>query len=329
MALYRLRREELPNLEERLRSIVLPVPKENEILDVETFALASATPQIVDYSIATLSQRVVSEKFRKYRFFFDKQRAFTYFVLHSLGVSTILDYVDELSTTLKKAQDRLTRFLSMYAPGSLTDIEGQHRGTIDGEFIQQGLSFLFTPSGFNARVDIDSKHHVINYGHEPLDLPSETGKIYLEEMAKAILNSRTIYEKMASALIFVTELDGISVDLNEQIQRRYDEVKTQVDAVNVLLRDLAISSDTFKTSEGIKKFVALNNALGYLIRDIPLEEIKNRLGIAYQVYNSLNKPFSNLPIKYRRELESRENLGGALDILPLPQGSPDLKKLYQ
>lgn len=326
MALYRLKADELPNLEKRLSGINLPVIKDDEVLDVETFALVRATPEILKYSISSLNRRFVSKEFVNYGIFFDNKRAFTYFLLQNLGISTIIDDVDVLENNLKESQEKLTRFLSIYAPGNLSDIEGQYEGNINGEFIHQALSSLFFPRGLKAEVDISSQHHGISYGNEPLNIPLETGRAYLEEMAKAIFNSRIIYRKLASALVFVTELSGLSIEINEQSRRKYDEVKTEVEVINFLLRHLATSTDMVKTSEGIKKLVALHNALGHLIKDIPSEQIRDTLEASYEISKFYFGSYSRWDNRYSRELISRKQLMDALDILPVPQRPLMLKE---
>ena len=253
MDLYILRPEELPNLERRLSSITLPPPKGDEALDVETFDLIRATPEIIERSRNTIYARLErGDDFRIHNIFFDKKRAFTYFILHYLGFYTTSDYVNEVKKNIEKAETSLTRFLSLYAPGPLSDTEGHYQGTIDGVFIHNGLSALFSPAGFFGQINMDSQHHTITYGHQPANVKQESGKAYLDEMIKAILNIRSTYGKLTKILIFLTELSGYHVDINQEVQRKYHEVRTQMDVVNSLLRELASSPDVFTTDEGFK-----------------------------------------------------------------------------
>ena len=317
--LYRLKPEELPKLEDRLRSLTLPAPKVDEVLDTETFALARAIPEILSDSLGSLCQRMSGE-FRKYKFFSDKKRGFTYFLLHYLGTGTVFDCADELVKNIETAQDRLARFLSLYAPGSLSDTEGRYRGNIDGEIVNQGFIALFAPgSSFKGRISADSQHHTITYGNEPLAIDKETGQAYLEEMARAIHNSESAYGRIAPVLVFVAELDGLEVKIDKQVQGKYEEVKTQVGVVNRLLKDLASSPEAFQTNEGIKKLVAVHNALGYLVKDIPLEEIRKHLTDTYDTFRYYFLSLSTYGMRFGLEISSRRQLIGALELLPLPQ----------
>ena len=317
--LYRLKPEELPKLEDRLRSLSLPIPKEDEVLDTETFALARAIPEILSDSLGSLCQRISGE-FIKFNFFADRKRGFTYFLLHELGARTVCNCVDELVENLKTAQDRLARFLSLYAPGSLSDTEGEYRGNIDGEIINRGFLALFAPgSSFNGSINADSQHHTITYGNEPLAIDNETGRAYLEEMTRAIHNSKSAYGRIAPVLVFVSELDGLEVKIDEQVQGKYEEVKTQVGVVNRLLKDLTSSPEAFQTSEGIKKLVAFHNALGYLVKDIPLEEIRKHLTDTYDTFKNYFPFLSNYGIRFVIETSSRRQLTNAQDLFPSPK----------
>ena len=322
MTLYKLKPEEVPNLEKKLQEIVVPKQKEDEVLDTESFALIRATPDILENSRANLSSRLQSNDFR-IRFSFHKKKGFTYSLLYALGVKTAHNITNELISYLQNAQDRLTRFLSMYSPSSLSDTKGQQHSTLEGMFIHQALSSLFTPVGFVANADVDSEYHTINYGHEVLDLPLDTGIAYLGEFTEQILNTRKIYEKLARTLVFLTELAGLDIDIYQKSQLRYKEISTQVSSVNSIIKNLRSLPQCELTAESVKKFVALHNAIGYLINDIPLKEIESYENIAeglfhYYVarrYSVLRLLSLGGPIeRFYQQLGLRRDLNGAQEL---------------
>lgn len=331
MGSYRLKQKELLGLEDKLRSFPPISRKDGEVLDKETFALIRVMPEIIRCSLDSLHRRVTGGEFGR-SFFFQKKRASTYALLTHLGMITLGETVEGIVINLQNAQDRLTRFLSMYAPGSLSDTEGNFDGSIHGKFIHQCLSSLFMPAGFVADVNVDSDHHTITYGGQPLDLSPEVGINYLKEMGANILACTEKYRDLAPVLAFVTEICGQRIDFPGQIQSGTKEISTQIDSINFLLRDLSSSEALFKTSEGIKKFVVLHNSLGYLTKDIPLKDIQRYLSAIELIFNDAVAPYfallwrSRLSVgalaamsAYAKSISSKKNLQGALDLLPTHQ----------
>lgn len=320
--LYRLSWAELPNLEKKLRSLEVPEYKEEDPINIETFALVKATPYILEKNEDRLSRRLESSEFRHY-LIFNRHKAFTYSLLNTLLVRLVKEYSNNLVDNLKTAQDRLTRFLATYAPLNLSDTEGTYH--IDGEFINSLLSSIFSPKGFTA--DTKSVHHTINYGGKILDIPHGPGEKYLEEMTDAILTTKRAYNGLLPSLIFLSELCGGCLDVNEYAETKKEGIKTQVTMANTLIREIHSQEGIFETQEGIIKLVALHNALGYLIKDVPIEEINKYKKVADTILHHkvlrytlldcfLSLSLSEYFVRYDKELTKRVGLEGVIDLLP-------------
>ena len=240
-------------------------------------------------------------------------------MLINLGIRTILESTQEMVANVKKAQERLTRLLSIYAPGGLSDTESSHSGPMVGSL---GGAILPISRSITLMARLDGESHMVSYGHDPINLPLDAKATYLGELGQEILETKDKYAKIAYVLTFMNALSGANTKLN---QPSNTDLIRDVNTANHFLLKITEGVDLLGTNAGVRELTSLHNALNYLIKDMPIDALNEQIGNAGKIFYDLIAKHHNIAVRadirsgYQMDLWARENLSDVADLLPTGQ----------